>query len=184
MTIQDVALTIALSGMAIVACSILYVVSQASRPADEAAAAHSAHTAHAVRRWLFFSLVVVFVVGTWVTLRPYPIPEQHAPTGAHQVVSVEGRQWTWLIKPATVYTGSAVEFDVTSTDVNHGFAIYGPDGRIVTQTQAMPGYTNRIVHTFDQPGRYQVMCLEYCGLGHAPMTAYFTVTAPPPVSGS
>ena len=71
--------------------------------------------------------------------------------------------------------GTPVEFRVTSSDVNHGFAIYAPDGRIATQTQAMPGYTNKLVHTFTEPGTYTVMCLEYCGIGHAPMTATLTV---------
>jgi cytochrome c oxidase subunit 2 len=70
-----------------------------------------------------------------------------------------------------------VEFQVTSTDVNHGFAIYAPDGRIEIQTQAMPGVTNKFVHTFAQPGTYKVMCLEYCGVGHAPMTSRITVVA-------
>jgi cytochrome c oxidase subunit 2 len=33
------------------------------------------------------------------------------------------------------------------------------------------------VYTFDQPGTYTVQCLEYCGLGHAPMKATFEVVA-------
>jgi cytochrome c oxidase subunit 2 len=73
--------------------------------------------------------------------------------------------------------GVPVEFRVTSADVNHGFAIYGPDDRIVTQTQAMPGFTNRLVHTFAAPGRYRVLCLEYCGLAHHGMLAEFEVVA-------
>ncbi|MBS0570042.1 MAG: cytochrome oxidase, partial [Proteobacteria bacterium] len=77
----------------------------------------------------------------------------------------------------TLTAGSPVEFRVTSADVNHGFAIYAPDGRIAIQTQAMPGFTNKILYTFTQPGTYKVMCLEYCGLGHAPMTAQFEVVA-------
>ncbi len=37
-----------------------------------------------------------------------------------------------------------VEFRVTSLDVNHGMAIFDPDGKLVGQTQAMPGYVNRL----------------------------------------
>lgn len=62
--------------------------------------------------------------------------------------------------------------------MNHGFGVYAPDGRIVTQTQAMPGYTNRLVHTFEEPGIYTVQCIEYCGVGHGPMRATFEVLAP------
>ncbi len=113
--------------------------------------------------------------GTYATLRHFPLPPQHAPLGIHQVVDVAGQQWSWKINPETVQVGSPVEFRVTSTDVNHGFAIYAPDGRIATQTQAMQSFTNKLVHTFSQPGNYTVMCLEYCGQGHAPMTAEFKV---------
>ena len=63
-------------------------------------------------------------------------------------------------------------------DVNHGFAIYAADGRIVTQTQAMPGFVNRLVYRLLEPGRYRVLCLEYCGLAHHGMTA--NSKSPPP----
>ena len=59
-----------------------------------------------------------------------------------------------------------VEFRVTTLDVNHGFSLYAPDGHLVAQTQAMPGYVNRLRVTFDQPGTYTVLCLEFCGMSH------------------
>ena len=66
----------------------------------------------------------------------------------------------------TVGLGAAVEFRVTTLDVNHGFSLYSPDGRLVAQTQAMPGYMNCIRITFDRPGTYTVLCLEFCGMSH------------------
>ena len=36
----------------------------------------------------------------------------------------------------------------------------------MAQTQAMPGYMNRLRVTFDQPGTYTVLCLEFCGMSH------------------
>lgn len=175
--LQNVVWTIALVGMSLVALAFIYVISQAGRPADDAATRKSAHTSHVFRRWLFWGFLLTFVGGSYYTLRPFPIPPQHVPLDTHQVVDVVGAQWAWQIKPDTVQTGSPVEFRVTSNDVNHGFSIYAPDGRIETQTQAMPGFTNKIVHTFTQPGTYRVMCLEYCGVGHAPMTRTITVVA-------
>lgn len=177
MILQNLVWTIALTGMSLVALAFIYIISQAGKPADDAATRKSAHTSHVLRRWLFGGFVIVFVVGSYATLRPYPIAPQHAPLGIAQVVDVVGVQWAWLIKPNTVQVGQPVEFRVTSNDVNHGFALYAPDGRIETQVQAMPGVTNKLVHTFTQPGIYQVMCLEYCGLGHAPMTSRITVVA-------
>lgn len=177
MTLQDSIWAIALAGMGLVALGFILVILNAGKPSDDAARARAAQTA---RRWqgrLFAALVVVFIVGSWATLHRFPIPPQHDPAGNDQVVNVTGFQWAWKLDPATVRTGTPVEFRVTSADVNHGFAVYAPDGHIVAQTQAMPGYTNTLIHTFTEPGTYTVQCLEYCGLGHAPMMTVFQAVA-------
>jgi cytochrome c oxidase subunit 2 len=163
--------------MGLVALVFIHVIIQAGKPADEAATRKSARTARMLQGWLFAVLLVGFVAGSWATLHRFPIPLQHAALPAKQVVEVVGRQWSWQITPATVQAGSLVEFRVTSDDVNHGFALYAPDGRIVTQTQAMPGYTNKLLHAFREPGTYTVQCLEYCGLGHVPMKTTLEVVA-------
>lgn len=177
MILQNVVWAIALAGMGLVALGFVYVISQAGKPADDAATRKAGHTSNVLRRWLFGALLITFLGVTYGTLRHFPIAPQHSPLDVQQVVDVVGQQWSWNISPTTVEAGSPVEFRVTSKDVNHGFALYAPNGRIETQTQAMPGFTNKIVHTFSQPGTYRVMCLEYCGLGHAPMTAEFKVVA-------
>jgi cytochrome c oxidase subunit 2 len=41
----------------------------------------------------------------------------------------------------------------------------------------MPGYINQVRYTFTKPGRYRVLCLEYCGLVHHDMTANLRVVA-------
>ncbi|MFA7521965.1 MAG: cytochrome oxidase [Halothiobacillaceae bacterium] len=177
MTVQDVIWIIALAGIGLIALGFMHVIRQASKPADAAATRQATHTSHVLRRWLFAALVIAFVTGSYATLKNFPIPPQHEPLDVDQVVDVISGQWYWLIEPSTVQAGSTVEFRVTSRDVNHSFALYAPDGHIITQTQAMPGYTNKLVHTFTEPGTYQVMCLEYCGVGHTPMTAEIKVVA-------
>lgn len=177
MNLQNTVWFLSLTGMGLIALGFLFVIYQAGKPADDAATRKSAHTAHVLQAWLFVVLLVGFVVGSWATLRHFPIPPQSGPLDVKQVVDVVGRQWSWQITPATVQAGSPVEFRVTSADVNHGFAVYAPDGLIVTQTQAMPGFTNKLVYTFTQPGTYTVQCLEYCGIGHAPMKSTFQVLA-------
>ncbi len=178
MVLQNVAWTIWLVGAALIALGFIFVIRGVRRPpADDAAAQKTARTAHVLQAWLFAILFIGFVIGSWATLAEFPIPPQSGDLNADQVVNVVGRQWSWQIKPDTVKTGSVVEFRVTSMDVNHGFAIYGPDGRVVTQTQAMPGYTNKLLYTFADPGTYKVRCLEYCGLGHAAMVADIHVVA-------
>jgi cytochrome c oxidase subunit 2 len=77
--------------------------------------------------------------------------------------------------PPELPSGALIEFRVTSLDVNHGFGLYGPDGRLVAQTQAMPGYVNRLRVRLDRPRAYLILCLEYCGLAHHAMRAEVTV---------
>lgn len=77
--------------------------------------------------------------------------------------------------PVQVPAGSLVEFRVTSFDVNHSFAVYSPDNRLLAQTQAMPGYVNRLRVRFAEPGRHYVLCLELCGMGHHRMRGVFDV---------
>ena len=50
-----------------------------------------------------------------------------------------------------------------------------PDGALLTQVQAMPGYTNRLIYRFDRTGTYTVRCLEYCGIFHHFMLTKFIV---------
>lgn len=169
MTLQDVVWTIWLVGAALIAVGFIFVIVQAGKPADDAAARDITHRAHVLQGTLFGILFGGFALGSWATLIQFPIPPQHGKLDAQQVVDVVGRQWSWQLTPGTVKAGSVVEFRVTSADVNHDFALYAPDGRIVAQVQAMPGYTNKLLHTFAQPGTYTVQCLEYCGLAHASM---------------
>ena len=177
MVLQDAVWTLALVGMGLVALGFIHVIIQAGKPADDAARAKSARTARSLQAALFVVLLVGFIAGSWATLRHFPIPPQHGTLDARQVVDVVGRQWSWQMTPTTVTTGSPVEFRVRSDDVNHGFALYAPDGHIVIQTQAMPEYTNKVLYRFDVPGTYTVQCLEYCGIGHAPMKTTFVVAA-------
>ncbi len=100
-------------------------------------------------------------------------------------VDVTGRMWSWQIRRVdespedasslVLPVGKIVEFAVTSEDVNHGFSLYDESSRLLAQTQAMPGYVNRLRYVFGLPGRYHVACLEYCGLAHHHMLAEIVV---------
>ena len=80
------------------------------------------------------------------------------------------------MSPAQVRASAPVEFQVTSADVNHGFAIYDEELRLVAQVQAMPGYLNRLRYSFPKAGKYVILCLEYCGRAHHMMKAELEVT--------
>jgi cytochrome c oxidase subunit 2 len=128
-------------------------------------------TAYRLRRpWLaFLSGLLVVAVGFSFFLLPY------ASGGESLTVAVSGGQFYWTIDPAVLPAHRKVRFDVSSVDVNHGFGVYDPDGRLIGSVQAMPGYTNELELTFDTPGEYRIRCFEYCGLSHHNMTASFRV---------
>jgi len=159
-------------GMALVAAAFGFVIVR-SGPRDDN---YSAITSlgYLLRRWWFLFLCAAGVLVTAWTLIPFPL--QASPVDAPRAIDVVGRMWSWDIGSRTARVGEAVRFRVTSADVNHGFALYGPDDRIVAQTQAMPGYVNELEVKFEQPGLYRVRCLEYCGLAHHAMAADITVT--------
>jgi cytochrome c oxidase subunit 2 len=173
MTLQDEVWWMTLAGIGGIALVFLYVISQAARQAEPT---RVQARAYAIRRWFFVALIVLGVGVTGATLAPFPIPNQHAPSLARQVIEAVGNQWAWRLSPGPIMAGVPVEFQITSADVNHGFGIYDAGGRLLAQTQAMPGVTNRLVYTFAQPGKYRVLCLEYCGLAHHGMMLEFEVT--------
>jgi cytochrome c oxidase subunit II len=135
-------------------------------------------SAYRLRTWLFALAVLVLIGVSYQTLTklPYVSISQPSVAGMQRVDAVS-EQWSWTLTPRAFVVGQTAEFHVTSKDVNHGFALYDPEMRIVAQTQAMPGYTNILRYTFTEPGTYQVMCLEYCGLGHHDMNTEINVTA-------
>ena len=92
-------------------------------------------------------------------------------------MNVTGHQWFWEFEPKTVRAGSPVIFNVHAGDVNHGMGIYDSDKRLLFQVQAMPGYVNRVEHTFEKPGTYQILCMEFCGIAHHVMITDLAVTA-------
>jgi cytochrome c oxidase subunit 2 len=70
---------------------------------------------------------------------------------------------------------TTVRFIVTSSDVNHAFGVYAPDGKMLGVVQAMPGYHNKVDIDLKQVGKYHVWCLELCGIDHDRMTRDFSV---------
>lgn len=129
--------------------------------------------AYRVRTIAFLVLVLVGLPASIWLFRTNPYS---AAGDSAQIVHATAYQWYWELDRTEVMAGEPVTFVVASGDVNHGFGLYDPNGVLVAQVQAMPGYTNRLTHVFDAPGTYQVFCLEYCGLVHHAMTAEIVVT--------
>ena len=84
--------------------------------------------------------------------------------GASGGVIVSMRAEFYVFRPAVVRVpaGRPVTIRITSPDVIHGFQVVGTN---INLTVA-PGYVSEVTTTFDTPGKYLVVCNEYCGLAH------------------
>jgi cytochrome c oxidase subunit II len=125
------------------------------------------------KRWLAL-LVAVGVVVIGISL--FDLPYASGGAAGRTVVNVTGGQFFWSLQPSSVPAGTRVRFDVTAVDVNHGFGLYDPHGRLIGSVQAMPGYHNKLDLTLSQAGVYRIRCLEFCGLNHSTMQSSFRVT--------
>ena len=93
-----------------------------------------------------------------------------------RIIQVTTQQfaWSFTYEDMDVTTGELVlrqgeevELVLTSKDVIHSFWV--PEFRV--KQDAVPGVETRVVVTPTRVGRYQVICTELCGLGHAVMRA-------------
>lgn len=129
---------------------------------------------HAERSWFVVAVVILIaILVATIAFTPYG---RSAGKDA-QVVDIQAFQFAWVIPSTPIKAGRQVEFRLTSKDVNHSFGVYTAGGKLLFQVQVMPGKTQRYVYTFHKAGTYQVLCLEYCGVGHADMKSEFTVVA-------
>jgi cytochrome c oxidase subunit 2 len=129
---------------------------------------------HAERSWFVVAVVILIaILVATIAFTPYG---RSAGKDA-QVVNIQAFQFAWVIPSTPIKAARQVEFRLTSKDVNHSFGVYTAGGKLLFQVQVMPGKTQRYVYTFHKAGTYQVLCLEYCGVGHANMKSEFTVVA-------
>ena len=100
------------------------------------------------------------------------------PQGA-MVVNVLAQQWSWLFRypngaqetELRVPVGKPVKLLITSKDVIHSF--YVPALRI--KQDAVPGMQTYLWFQATEPGNFDILCAQYCGLGHARMHTQLVV---------
>src|SRR6266545_537163 len=95
-------------------------------------------------------------------------------------VFVQGKKWMWkfaypggpnAIDSLRVPANRPVRLLITSRDVIHSFFV--PALRI--KMDALPGRYTQTWFAADRPGRYEIFCAEYCGLGHSSMLGELVV---------
>lgn len=120
--------------------------------------------------WITVVLVIFFGVNlASISYMPIVTTARAASTATNiQQVDFSARSWAYEISERKLEVGRPVRFSGKSTDTMHGFAVYHPDGRILFTMMLMPGLQkpSSLIHTFNEPGKYKVRCLEYCGVAH------------------
>ena len=153
---------------AAIAVMIFVALYGAREPISQAAVSANGY---AIRKYWFGTVLAAAVAIFIFTIPHFPYGSAQT-TGRHYAVVAQ--QYSFAL-PQVLPADTNIVFDVTSRDVNHGFAIYDPDGRLVGQVQAMPDYVNHLPFVFRSRGHYTVRCLEYCGIAHAAMQGGFEV---------
>lgn len=174
---HEIAWQISIAGMAALLAVFVFVALRSGTEAEYQALTKRAYRVRAMFFWALLLLVTPVMLYSMSDL-PYDAQgDAPRPRGATQVIEVVGHQWHWRLSHDQVAPGQPVEFRVSSADVNHGLGIYDRDMKLVAQTMAMPGYVNRLRHTFEREGVYKLLCMEYCGLAHHAMFAEIRVAA-------
>jgi cytochrome c oxidase subunit 2 len=105
------------------------------------------------------------------------------PGGKALAITVSGQQYIWRYQ----YPNGAVSFQqmvvprdttvvlsIKANDVAHSWWIPALGGKF----DALPGYTNKTWFKATKTGTFKGQCAEFCGSGHAVMTAKVTVLEP------
>ncbi len=79
----------------------------------------------------------------------------------------------WTPGALTAKVGEPLHLQLTSDDVQHGFAIGQMDWPAV---EVKPGEMTETALTFDRPGKYVFYCTRWCGLNHWRMRGTIEVT--------
>jgi cytochrome c oxidase subunit II len=135
--------------------------------------------------WLEVLFVVVplafFLTWFWMGYRDF-VTLATPPKDATDIY-VMGKQWMWKFSypggPSSVSVlrvpaHRPVRLLLTSRDVIHSFFV--PEFRI--KMDAVPGRYTQTWFTAVKPGRYQVLCAEYCGTQHSMMRGEVVVLEP------
>ncbi|BDG10524.1 cytochrome c oxidase subunit II [Anaeromyxobacter paludicola] len=98
-------------------------------------------------------------------------------------VYVQAKKWMWKFSYAGgpngidvlhVPAGRPVRLLMTSRDVIHSFFV--PALRL--KQDVLPGRYSQTWFNADKPGRYELFCAEYCGMGHSAMLGEIVVMPP------
>jgi cytochrome c oxidase subunit 2 len=181
-TLYDVLLIVSVPIFVLVMTVAIYsVIRFRARPGDmrDGAPIHGSTRLEIIWVLVPFIIVSILAAYAWIVLDDVEAKKPNA-----LQVKVEGQQFAWHFtypQYGNVTTDELympldrpVEFDINTKDVLHSFWI--PSMRL--KQDAVPGITTHFPVTPSRLGRYDVVCAELCGIGHATMRQYATVVQP------
>lgn len=86
-------------------------------------------------------------------------------------VRIIAEQYAFVPRCVIVPAATPVKFRLTSADVVHGFLL--PDTNV--NAMVVPGFVTEVRSSFATPGKHEMPCHEFCGLGHQAMWAHVNV---------
>jgi len=131
---------------------------------------------------LFVTVPLIFFLA-WFFLGYREFVRQTTPPIDSMDVYVMGKKWMWkfaypegpnAINVLRVPAGQNVRLLMTSRDVIHSFFV--PEFRV--KADVLPGRYTQLWFNATTPGRYQILCAEYCGAGHSIMRGEVIVLRP------
>ena len=164
-------------------------------PAASASAVETDHLIFLFTLLTLLLVVPVFLAITYFAIIPYALSlvffawgarmydtHRHPPASAITIQAI-ARQWMWKfqhpggqaeINNLHVPAGDAVVINMISQDVVH--SLYIPALRI--QMETLPGRYTQLWFKANQPGRYHLLCSEFCGTDHSKMGGVLTIMRP------
>jgi cytochrome c oxidase subunit 2 len=114
----------------------------------------------------------ISVPGCVTDVKPFSTGELIQVAPGRYEAHVVSKTFSFKPSPLRVPKGAVVDFYLTSQDIVHGFYIDGTDVNLM----AIPNAVTYGQARFTKPGKYQVICHEFCGLGHQDMVGVIEVT--------
>ena len=176
--LYDVTLVVSVPIFILVMTVAIYSVMRfRARPGDKRDGAPIHGNARLEVIWVVVPFIIVsaLAVYAWVVLDDIEAKQPNAMN-----VQVRGQQFAWNFNYPAQAAGNAkavasnelvlpvnrpVSFQIEAVDVIHSFWV--PAFRL--KSDAVPGVVTELRATPNQLGRYDVVCAELCGIGHATM---------------
>lgn len=154
---------------------VLFVIRYRRRPGT-APQKSAAHNALLETIWTAIPVLIVAVI-FYQGFTAY-MTMQTAPPGCYDL-RVSARQWAWqfiypnghIDEDLHVPAGEPIRLTMTSQDVIHGLWI--PSLRV--KQDVVPGRYSHLWFQADTPGKYNVLCTQYCGDDHSNMLSTLVV---------